>query len=552
MQKVQVHTVLDAVLASGYLGKSARQHTLLKYLLTEEDEGRGRQLTARSIAINVLGRGDDFDSNTDSIVRVAMHKLRKKLNDFNQHSHDYTITIPKASYRASITSHIEPAPEPDINMSFASKTIRFIRQKPVIFAIFILTAFIVFGLWKTVLPTNSSALNIEETCSTTRPNLNLSPTIIVGNSALGADTAAIADNYLHRGLSQYSMVNLVADTVDCRQSGTPLYTLQTQIFATAEQPYISIIATHTTSQDLILTERIDIPDHSQNMGEDTSWAFYKTASKLANANGLLLNDAATRSWVNPSVQQDYQCLSLALMKYTHFTSDNYQNALQCTRAAVDRHTKTPEFYAHLANFYINQFRGRRPTTIEAPLAKAKALMETAEALQPLNSEVLATRLLFYAVASEPHTEEIKTLIQALEQQNAYNPHILLLISQIAGVRTGNWEEAKAYAEKTFKLDDSKANDLYYMEFAYAFLFESAEKSYDLALKIHYPQSPIATIANLAAANKANMPAHAQICREALTLLGAHTIDEYITLIQKSNYHPDLTSELIKWVSITPQ
>ena len=65
---------------SGALGAGGRLPALLRYLVQEELAGRGDRLKAYSIATEVLGRGQSFDPQQDSIVRVEIGRLRKALD----------------------------------------------------------------------------------------------------------------------------------------------------------------------------------------------------------------------------------------------------------------------------------------------------------------------------------------------------------------------------------------------------------------------------------------------------------------------------------------
>ncbi|WP_299734028.1 hypothetical protein [uncultured Tateyamaria sp.] len=90
-----------------------RRYDLLDYLVREEVEGRGENLKAYAIALDVLGRKVDFDPTTDSIVRVEVARLRDALELHYARSMDPSepkITIPKGSYRPTIewrNDHVE-------------------------------------------------------------------------------------------------------------------------------------------------------------------------------------------------------------------------------------------------------------------------------------------------------------------------------------------------------------------------------------------------------------------------------------------------------------
>lgn len=73
---------LKTVLASSTFSRNARLGKLLQYLCSKSLAGESASLKEYTIATDVFGRSCDFDQSTDAIVRVEMHRLRKKLKEF--------------------------------------------------------------------------------------------------------------------------------------------------------------------------------------------------------------------------------------------------------------------------------------------------------------------------------------------------------------------------------------------------------------------------------------------------------------------------------------
>lgn len=89
IQNVQTHCsptqrqdALDAVLASNTFSRNARLSKLLQYLCAKSIAGQSGSLKEYTIATDVFGRSATFDQSTDAIVRVEMHRLRKKLKEY--------------------------------------------------------------------------------------------------------------------------------------------------------------------------------------------------------------------------------------------------------------------------------------------------------------------------------------------------------------------------------------------------------------------------------------------------------------------------------------
>jgi len=110
---------INVVIASGALGRSRNYAAILRYL--EQYSESGEQPKEYSIAVDVLGRGAEFDVNNDSVVRVYMHNLRKKLSAYYQDiapERPVRLNIPKGQYRVELISNFnsQPPPEPRKDM----------------------------------------------------------------------------------------------------------------------------------------------------------------------------------------------------------------------------------------------------------------------------------------------------------------------------------------------------------------------------------------------------------------------------------------------------
>ena len=75
---------VDWLLTSGVLGRSGNLARVLGYICEERFAGRAHHIKEYTIATQALGRRSDFDPHTDTIVRVIVHSLRKRLLDIYQ------------------------------------------------------------------------------------------------------------------------------------------------------------------------------------------------------------------------------------------------------------------------------------------------------------------------------------------------------------------------------------------------------------------------------------------------------------------------------------
>jgi hypothetical protein len=92
------------LLTSGVLGRSGNLARVLRYVCEEHFHGRADQIKEYTIAVEALGRRSEFDPQTDTIVRVTIHALRKRLMEVYQTegaNRPVRVVIPPGHYAPS-------------------------------------------------------------------------------------------------------------------------------------------------------------------------------------------------------------------------------------------------------------------------------------------------------------------------------------------------------------------------------------------------------------------------------------------------------------------
>jgi len=78
----EVREHLEKVLASSSFGGAPRVQQFLRFVVEETLDGRVGDLKESVVAIHVFGRRSDFDSHSDSVVRVQASHLRRRLREY--------------------------------------------------------------------------------------------------------------------------------------------------------------------------------------------------------------------------------------------------------------------------------------------------------------------------------------------------------------------------------------------------------------------------------------------------------------------------------------
>ena len=104
----------DRIVRSGALGRSRSYARLLEFLVACSTEGRTPK--ELEIAMEVFGKGPDFDPSQDSMVRVYAHNLRQKLDQYyatDGRAEPGRLSLARGEYRVSlIPPDVSPAAEP--------------------------------------------------------------------------------------------------------------------------------------------------------------------------------------------------------------------------------------------------------------------------------------------------------------------------------------------------------------------------------------------------------------------------------------------------------
>ncbi|HET7608625.1 MAG TPA: hypothetical protein VFL84_08120 [Gammaproteobacteria bacterium] len=103
-----------SIVRSGALGRSRSYARLLEFLV--ECARCGRTPKELEIAMEVFGRGADFDPSQDSMVRVYAHNLRQKLEHYYAtagRNEPRQLVLARGEYRISVAETAEPAGSAD-------------------------------------------------------------------------------------------------------------------------------------------------------------------------------------------------------------------------------------------------------------------------------------------------------------------------------------------------------------------------------------------------------------------------------------------------------
>lgn len=95
-----VENQLEIILESTYFNSAKQMQRFLKYIVEKTLAGEGNLLKQYTIGVEALDLPDDFDSDSNPIVRIVGGRVRNRLGEFydNTENNQVVITIPKGKY----------------------------------------------------------------------------------------------------------------------------------------------------------------------------------------------------------------------------------------------------------------------------------------------------------------------------------------------------------------------------------------------------------------------------------------------------------------------
>ncbi len=107
-EKRLVESQLEIILASTYFNSAKQMQRFLEYIVEKTLAGQGNLLKQYTIGVEALDLPDDFDSDSNPIVRIMGGRVRNRLKEFYHNtSNNIVITIPKGHYTAEFNRHSE-------------------------------------------------------------------------------------------------------------------------------------------------------------------------------------------------------------------------------------------------------------------------------------------------------------------------------------------------------------------------------------------------------------------------------------------------------------
>lgn len=244
---------LDRLLADPLLKLSERNRRFLRFAAEEALAGRADRVKAYTIAVDVFGRGEDFDPVADPIVRIEANRLRSALRTYYGGPGQQTpirIVLPKGSY---IPLFIGPDEAP------RRKIASFFRGRRRILA-----AGAAFGCGLVALGFSFASM-ARLPSGAAQPLLQLPEVTMMTEGPEAESRAQAIDFSLLTALSRWGGLRVHVGPIEGRSAAgaettkPPLYALETSLESTSTRLRLWWKLRDSRTNEILVADRIDAP-----------------------------------------------------------------------------------------------------------------------------------------------------------------------------------------------------------------------------------------------------------------------------------------------------
>lgn len=516
--------ILKSVTESRCFGRSERQLRLFKYLLEKTYSSESHTLKQYAIALDVFDRPASFDQQTDSIVRVEMHRLRGNLSKFNAKTQDVQITIPKGQFNV-VVKYIEKK-----NPKASSKINKVSKYAGVCGA---LLAAVLFLSLIRLHQIESSASTERLTCSEFLPNMS-----IVIEQTSGESVAEI-ERFLLDGVSQFTNFNIAKE--DCRGVATPA--LQLHYSNPTSQTSPTIFVTRFGDSVPILLQHIKATP-ADSRKNDFKEEVSKNLSQMLKPYGSLSNTMLLETWNSASAKEHYRCLIAMHNAYGSEIEDEYLSVHRCLEKAVKSGPTASDVQGGLAASYVGKYLSNPDADKQDTLFKAKAILDAHEDDWIESAEMSLAKMMFEANRPDYAIDRFRGVTSRVAERYSSNPQVLLTAAGYMGFWIGDWESAHAWSLRAKSIHTDRDHSVFIVDVAYALLDPNNTDLKNDCILAYSETSVLANLIVNACAKKEGDEPLIELTDKNLLKYGMNN-SRRIAYITNRNFEPKITKTITK-------
>lgn len=435
---------LALILDSKDFDATGRERRFLSHVVEEALSGRGDRIKAYSIAVEVFGRGEAFDPQTDPIVRIEAGHLRRALERYYLtagHTDPILITIPKGGYVPVFLLRSQPL----LSLPQATVVSPTITHSPVRWVAFLLPVMLA-----AILAAGASVLAWSWT--SVRSSAPETPHVLVepfddltGNAAAAAIASGLKQEIVSQ-LSKFKDIVVMESAPEDGDASTapPRFILAGSVNLSVDTFLLRVRLINRANGSVLWADSYDGRMKVADLVEAQSDIARNVSTSLAQAYGVIFQADANLHVDNPP--DDWVAYSCTLSFYAYRVDLNPETRTSvrtCLEKAVGRFPNYATAWGLLSLVYIDDYRFEFPNDPKlsaAVLERALAAARQAVEVDPLNVRGLQGEMLALYFS-----KEINLALGVGKRGLAINPNDTEFMGEY-GQRlavSGNWRDGCA-------------------------------------------------------------------------------------------------------------
>ena len=511
---IRVEDVIRNVKESGCFGRSDRQLRLLEYLLRKTAARHHGEVTQATIAIEVLGRPEDFDPTGDSIVRVEMHRLRTNIEKYNDGDFKYCVNIKPSDYEIVVSRRTH---------RMAIK--RFKKPSTYIGAALVVSAVFVGGMISEIIPGRYAATSEEGLCSAVLPNVRV--------ESIGEQSEAhvYVNKVVRATISQQTGVRLLnADSGNCEPNAAPEFKVEYAIVEENEKTNVIFTLTDGAHQ-IIGSFRVSGMISALNEENDLYFKLVSKMNEISMPDSVIARQAVQSDWAFPQRRENFSCV---LMMYDSFSGEkeaSFEKVNSCLEKSLNSDLTPPDNYGALAAGYLDMARSQDVEQETSFVEKAKALLSAPGVNRGDSAEVMIASIYYEAQAPDYNKERLELLLSEAESRYNLNPQVLMVAAYFRAYSLGDWDSAKALSDFVKKIYLLRDQSLFAVDAGYALIRKNTPDLMGECSKFYAKGSRFINIIVNACARRAGDQDWYALTEENLEEMGLQSHDDRVEVLE---------------------
>ncbi len=481
-----LNIIIKDVENSGCFGRSKRQLQLFEYLLSQSIAGKSSVVTQYSIAIDVLDRPESFDANTDSIVRVEMHRLRANLEAYNAGGFEFLISVPPAGFQVIVKPRKQ-----SLTSSLAKKTM------PIAATTLLAMATFCIGY---AMPDFNSRLDINSTksfCSKTLPNLR------VNNAGAPSETQIYVEKVIRSTVSQQTGFNLVPDGGSCESGATaPTFTINYTAFDQGDNFSITLSVINNNTKSIISSHHVSGGASEKKEGTDLYFDIVKTANAISMPDSITARMAMKERWQSDTAKNAFSCIIKMYDSFSGGSEVEFNEVQQCLESSIESEFAPLDNYGAIAANYLDLARNGDPAQSIDSFLAAETIINQNESAWIDSAELTIAKLYYEAQRPDFNAERFASVLMRAEARYNTNPLVMSTIATFYGYSLSEWDEAKRISNRVKQIYSVRDQSIFGVDAGYAIMKLNGTNLMDHCAKYYGANSVYINVIINACAHKA--------------------------------------------------